>query len=127
MMKNNKVSRLTYTLLALALFTPIISSAAVPLSGVKSLLLSIKDIINTAVIPLMFALALIFFFWGMGQFILHANEEKTRTEGKQKMIWGVIALFVMLSIYGIIEWIGNTIDIHQGPLPCSALPSQPGC
>lgn len=95
-----------------ALF-PLVSFAA-PLGGVKSLIISLKDIINTAVIPLMFGLAIVYFFWGVIQFISKAGEEKAREEGKQKMLWGIIALFVFVSITGILTFIGNTLNISPG-------------
>jgi TM2 domain-containing membrane protein YozV len=105
-MKKNK---LLYTLLSFSLFTPLISFAA--LGGIKDLFTSLKDIINLA-FPVVAGLAVIFFFWGVGQFVLKdAGNDKTRDEGKQKMLWGVIALFVMFAIFGILRWISNTIDI----------------
>ncbi len=67
-----------------------------------------------SIIRIVFGLAIIYFFWGMSQFILHAGYDKTREDGKQRMIWGVIALFVMISIYGIIAWIGVIFGIGQG-------------
>ena len=100
-----------YVLLALIVFIPVVSFAA--LDGVKNLIADIGEIINSLKY-VVFALAFVFFFWGMAQFILHSGDEKTRGEGKQKMLWGVIALFVMVSIIGILRWIGGTIGI---PVP----------
>lgn len=47
-------------------------------------------------------LALLFFFWGLAKFILNAGDENARQSGKQIMIWGVVALFVMVSVWGIV-------------------------
>ena len=87
---------------------PVISFAA--LDGLKTLLTGFKDIINL-LIPVVIGLAVIFFLWGTGQFILHAGDQKLRDEGKKKMLWGVIALFVMISIVGILTLISNTLGI----------------
>lgn len=74
---------------------------------------------------MVFSLALLFFMWGMGQFILKAGDQKAREDGKQKMIWGIIAIFVMFSIYGIINWIGTALGISVG---CTDPTAQaPGC
>jgi len=54
------------------------------------------------------ALALIYFIWGLANFILHADDEQARSKGKQIMVWGVIALFVMISIWGIVLILKNT-------------------
>ena len=47
-------------------------------------------------------LALFFFFWGMALFILRADEPDERQKGRQKMVWGVIALFVLVSVWGFV-------------------------
>jgi hypothetical protein len=103
-------------LLSLAIVTPVVSFAL--LTGTVQLLKSVKDIMNM-IIPIMAGLAVVYFFWGMGQFILHAGDPKTREEGKQQMIWGVIALFIIFSIMGIVNFIGSAIGITPGGgTPC---------
>lgn len=59
-------------------------------------------------ISVFIALALLYFFWGMSQFILHADSDVEREKGRQVMFWGIIALFVMVSVWGIIRVIQNT-------------------
>jgi hypothetical protein len=56
-------------------------------------------------IPIAFALAVLFFFWGIARYIWYLGKEKE--SGKQIMIWGVIAIFVMSSIWGIVSFIGG--------------------
>ncbi len=109
-------------LLVSALFAPAVSFAA--LERVKSLLCSILGLL-TLVTPIVVTLALVFFFWGVAQFILHSGDEKTRDDGKKKILWGIIALFVMFSIKGIISTVGNTLVItpdsfSQGVASCSS-------
>ncbi len=98
------------SLLVSTLFAPVVSMAA--FEGIKEYLLDIGNIFD-AVYVLVFALALLYFFWGMGQFILKSGDSKLREEGKQRMIWGIIALFVIFSIFGIITWIGDELGIDQ--------------
>ena len=97
-----------YATLAFSALLPSISFAA--LDGVVDLICSFSRIINI-VIPVIFGLALIFFFWGLAQFILHSGEEKAHEEGKNKMLWGIVALFVMFSISGILNWVAGTVGI----------------
>jgi uncharacterized membrane-anchored protein len=105
-MKKNKILN---TILVSALLVPNISFAA--LDGVKGLLQEFAKILNL-VVPVLFGLSLVYFFWGVGQFILRdAGNEKTREEGKKKIIWGIIALFVFVSIYGILGAIGDAVGI----------------
>jgi len=72
----------------------------------------IGDII-LLVIPVVVALALIFFFWGLAQFILNAGNEQKRTEGKGIMLWGIIALFVIVSVWGLVTVLQNTFRIDS--------------
>ena len=101
-----------YTFLTFVYFFPTMTIAA--LNGVKGLLTAVSGLLNSLV-PVLFGLSFIYFFWGVGQFILHdAGNEKTREEGKKKIMWGIVALFVFASIYGILSAIGTAIEI---PVP----------
>ncbi|MBI5139709.1 hypothetical protein HZA26_03830 [Candidatus Nomurabacteria bacterium] len=72
-------------------------------------------IIGKSVVPLIFALAIVMFIWGsVNFFILNADEEAKRSQGKQFMIWGVIALAVMVSVWGLVRILGNTFNINYG-------------
>ena len=57
---------------------------------------------------LVVALALLFFFWGLSKFILQAGSEDGRKEGRNIMLWGIIALFIMISVWGIVAVLDNT-------------------
>src|SRR3989344_2846365 len=75
-------------------------------------------------IPIVFALCLLVFLWGLVMFIAKSGDETERKEGKQKMLWGIIALFVAVSIWGITNFIGTTLDIDKGVTP--GAPGIPG-
>ena len=84
----------------------------------QDLLCYITRIINDSVIPLIFAGAVVTFVWGVVQFvILGAGEEEKRTRGKQLMIWGIIALTVMLSVWGLVKIVGSTFNLNTSVLP----------
>lgn len=97
------------------------------LGGLKGFLQDFAGLINSGV-RVVFALAFLFFFWGAAQFILNdAGNDKTRADGKKKMLWGIIALFVMFSIYGILRMIGTLVDLPVGGnLPSTQFPQNPG-
>ncbi len=63
-------------------------------------------------IPVLLALAVLVFFWGLVKFINHADDEKAVEEGKQLMLWGMIALFVMIALWGILGWIQVELGIN---------------
>lgn len=84
----------------------------------QDVLCYITGIINNAVIPLIFAVAIVMFVWGVIQFfIINANEEAKRAQGKQFMIWGIIALAVMLSVWGLVGILGATFGVGTSILP----------
>jgi len=56
-------------------------------------------------IPVIAGLALLVFFWGLVKFISNiSGDEKAIKEGKNLMVWGLIALFIMISIWGILRF-----------------------
>jgi len=72
------------------------------------ILIWIKCIINVVIIPMLFALATLFFLWGVLQFI--RTSDSTKRKEAQKTIWaGLIGLFVMVSLWGIIAILGTTL------------------
>ena len=84
----------------------------------KNLLDYITCIIANSVIPLLFAGAAIMFIWGVVKFfIIDADEEAKRAQGRQFMIWGIIALAVMLSVWGLAGILGSTFGINTSVLP----------
>ncbi len=74
-------------------------------------------IINTAVIPLIFALAIAMFVWGVVQYVINSDEEAKKEKGKQFMIWGIIALTVMVSVWGLVSILGGTFGINTHFIP----------
>lgn len=84
--------------------------------------------IGNSVIPLIFALAVAMFVWGVVNFfIISADEEAKRAQGRQFMIWGVIALTVMLSVWGLVRIVGVTFGIRGSPLPQVCPPGDNTC
>ena len=84
----------------------------------QDVLCYITGLINNSVIPLIFAVATVAFVWGVVQFfIINADEEKKRAQGKQFMIWGIVALAVMLAVWGLVGILGSTFGIDTSVLP----------
>jgi len=66
---------------------------------------------------LLFAFAFAGFFWGVFSFVLNGDDEKKRSEGKKWMMWSIIALFVMLTVWGIVGVLVNSFDIGTNVIP----------
>ena len=70
---------------------------------------TIIDIINTVLVPVLFAVAFIVFLWGaFNAFILSAQSEDAKEKGKNLMIWGLIGFFVMISVWGLVNILTGT-------------------
>jgi cobalamin biosynthesis protein CobD/CbiB len=67
------------------------------------------EIINPLIL-LMFGAAMIVFFWGVVQFIYNAGNETKRSQGQQHILWGLIGLFIMVAVFGILNLIIATIN-----------------
>jgi TRAP-type C4-dicarboxylate transport system permease small subunit len=92
------------------LLVPHISSA-VELGGTTTLFTNLYNLVTQILTPLVFTLALLMFFWGMVKYIKSAGTEKD--EGKKIMIWGIIALFVMSSVWGLVTFIQRELNIDN--------------
>ncbi len=99
---------------------------SIQLKNVLNILIWLKCIIVVALIPLIFALAFLFFLWGVFKF-MRASDVKAKQEG-QKIIWlGLIGLFVMVSVWGIIKILGTTLGIESTvPMLQTTYLRQPG-
>lgn len=69
--------------------------------------------IYSSVIPLIIALAVVMFIWGVVQYVINNEEEAKKEKGKQFMIWGIIGLTVMVSIWGLVRILGSTFGIEN--------------
>lgn len=65
--------------------------------------------INSSVIPLIFALATVIFIWGVVQYVINSDEEAKKEKGRQFMIWGIIGLAVMISVWSLVGILSNTV------------------
>ena len=83
-----------------------------PLQPVQDIVDAGGKMVGT-LIPIMFTIALLVFIWGVVKFIANAGNELKRSEGKRVMIGGIIALFVIASVWGIVAFIGKSLKIDQ--------------
>lgn len=62
----------------------------------------VVQILNPLIL-LMAGGAFVVFLWGVFQFILHADDDTKRAEGRSGMLWGLVGLFIIFGAYGIIN------------------------
>ena len=83
---------------------PALTSAATLLNT-----LALANTFLNALIGLFITLAIVVFFWGLIRYLVNAGEAKA--EGLQIMFYGVLAIFVMVSIWGIIRLLQSTFSV----------------
>lgn len=100
------------TLAASLLALPLIASA----QTIQGVLNTFGAIINILVV-LAIGVAILVFFYGLIMYLVKAGDEKAK--GLQLMLYGVVAIFVMVSIWGLVRLLGNTFlpGVSNNPLP----------
>jgi hypothetical protein len=72
----------------------------------------IMGLINTVIVPVIFALSFLAFVWGVvNYFFLHGDNEGKREEGRSFILWGLIGLFVLFSVWGLVNVFLSTLGI----------------
>ncbi len=77
--------------------------------GLTDIMASALNIVNNVLIPLAFSLCLLYFFWGVVKYI--KTEGQGKAEGKGVMIWGIVGLFVAVSVWGIVSFIRSELQL----------------
>lgn len=94
---------------------PAVAFAQVSSNNLQGLIIWLGDTLNL-LIPVLIALALVAFFWGLVQYIWGSGGEGS-SEGKNIMIAGLVGLFIMVSVWGIIKLAQNTLGVGNSSAP----------
>ena len=106
-----KVLKFVPPALMLAL-APAVAFAA-PNDGLMGVL-SIVGRLISALTPIVVAIALLAFFWGLASYLLNfSGEDKDKKKGRDMMMYGVLALFVMVSVWGLVTILRNTFQLGK--------------
>lgn len=75
------------------------------------LLCRIGQLLNS-VVPVLIALGVVFFVWGVVQYVMSGDEE-AKTAGRDRMIMGIIGLAVIIGLWGLVRILGNTFGLNN--------------
>jgi hypothetical protein len=67
------------------------------------------EIVVDPAVQLIFAAAILYFVWGVFTFIRKSDDSSERATGANHILWSTIGLFIMISVWGIIAMIKNTL------------------
>ena len=99
-------------LFSLSLFAlPLVAQAEIRNLG--DVLAWVLNIVNVYFIPLLVSLALLAFFWRNIVALVKKDELVSKAETKWYLFWGIIALFVMVSVWGLVGILADALGIKN--------------
>lgn len=94
------------------------NNAELDFTRVNSLVNDLLTFLDVTVVPVIFAIAFLIFIWGVFQyFIAGAASEEKRDQGKQFVMWGLIGFVVMVSVWGLVNLLANTLGFNRDTRP----------
>jgi hypothetical protein len=90
-------------------------------TGLFGVLLLIKNFINQ-VIPAIISLTVFFFLFGLFKLVRAGDDSDARNEAKGYVLWGIIALFIMVSVWGLVNILVSSFNLDN---TAPKLPSVP--
>ena len=75
------------------------------------------------IIVLLFGVATLYFIYGIIRFLSTNAGDKsaTRIEARNSMLWGIVGMFVMISVYALIRLVLVTFGITTGDIGTTAI------
>jgi heme/copper-type cytochrome/quinol oxidase subunit 4 len=83
---------------------------------INTFVVSATDYINKNVIPILVAIAVLVFFYNLIFFIFNSDNEKEREQFKKYSINSILALFILLSAWGIVGIFTHTFFNGKNPV-----------
>ncbi|HEY4494424.1 MAG TPA: hypothetical protein VJB95_03305 [Candidatus Paceibacterota bacterium] len=80
-------------------------------SSIQGLLCKIAEILN-AVIPVLIALGIVYFVWGVVSYVI-ASDEEAKKAGRDRIIFGIIGLAVIIGVWGLVKILTNTFGLDN--------------
>ena len=81
---------------------------------VYSILSKINDIIINPIILLLFAVALVYFIYGVFEYVWKSKSDPAKIkEGRAHMGWGLFGMFVMFSVFGFFKLLLNSVPVSE--------------
>jgi len=78
----------------------------------------VQDVIGTImsildiVVPLLIAIAVVIFLYGVVKYITAGGAEEKRAEARNVMIYGIVGLFVMVAVWGLVNILISTFGLQ---------------
>lgn len=73
------------------------------MDNLDKFLTNLATTILNPLILLLFALAVIYFLWGVLKYIQNADSETERQKGSQHILWSLVGMVIMMGVYTILQ------------------------
>ena len=80
-------------------------------TDISSLLCKLSQLLNS-VIPVLIALGVVYFVWGVVTYVISSDEEAKKT-GRNRIIYGLIGLAVIIAMWGLVGILTNTFGLQN--------------
>lgn len=81
------------------------------MEAINTLIDNIVTHIVNPVIGVIFALGFVLFLFGVARYMFYSGNDTERENGKKHITWGLVGMFIMVAVAGIINLIKNTIGV----------------
>ncbi len=128
------------TLLTVASFIPVVASAEIKqtltqtfsygwipsgsttgfcaATGIGCIASTVIYLINSVLVPVLFAVAFIVFLYGIAQaYIFSKGDAGKVEEGHKLLLWGIIGFVVMVSLWGLVNVVANSFGLSGSYAP----------
>ena len=65
-----------------------------------------------AVVPVLIALGVLYFVWGVVTYVISSDEEAKKA-GRDRIIYGIIGLAVIIGVWGLVNFLRNTFGLNN--------------
>ena len=77
---------------------------------------NVDVMIINPLIELLFALAIVYFLYGVFEFLSNQANEEKKTTGKSHMLWGIVGITIMMGVWTILGILLNTLGINKSEI-----------
>lgn len=103
-----------FTTISLYMF-PVLVLADESVTSADSLITKINSILKS-ILPIIISIAVIYFVYQVMMYTISGDEDK-KAAAKDGMIYGIIGLFVMVSIWGLVAILSGTFGFTGSETP----------
>ena len=81
-------------------------------SGISGIFSWFGALLST-VLPLIIALAIVWFVYNVFRFTIQSSSDEDRAKAKTDIVWGIVGIFVMVYVWGLVNVLRSTFNLSN--------------